>query len=200
MTTLYTFNNAGDGNLAYGALVQAADGNLYGTTGGGGGDNSFGTVYSITPTGTLTYLHRLTNTEGTVPTAGLVHATDGNFYGTTSNGGDSGFGTVFKMTPAGVVTTLHSFNGNDGLRPSGSLIQATDGNFYGTTFSCTVAVNCGGTVFQINAMGSLTTLHTFTTTDGAGPFERYFKPPMATFMEPPLAEDSAAPAQSSEFP
>ena len=92
----------------------------------------------------------------------MIQASDGNFYGTTTHGGTggcySGCGTVFKMDAAGTLTTLHSFTGSDGASP-GSLIQATDGNFYGTTYVA---------VFKMDAAGTLTTLHTFAGTDGAG--------------------------------
>ena len=48
--------------------------------------------------------------DGAEPYAGLVQATDGNFYGTANLGGAYGFGAVFKITPSGKLTTLHSFN------------------------------------------------------------------------------------------
>src|SRR5713226_6501116 len=83
-----------------------------------------------------TILHRFVNdgTDGKFPYASLLQATDGNFYGTTSQGGAFGLGTVFQITPDNTVTVLHSFaGGTDGARPYAALIQATDGNFYGTT-------------------------------------------------------------------
>jgi uncharacterized repeat protein (TIGR03803 family) len=71
--------------------------------------------------------------DGAYPIAGLIQATDGNFYGTTNQGGAYGYGTVFKITRSGKLTTLYSFcsqyNCPDGANPSGGLIQATDGNF-----------------------------------------------------------------------
>jgi uncharacterized repeat protein (TIGR03803 family) len=73
--------------------------------------------------------------DGANPYAGLVQASDGNFYGTTGYGGANGEGTVFKITPAGTLTTLHSFDGSDGANPYAALVQASDGNFYGTTSS-----------------------------------------------------------------
>jgi uncharacterized repeat protein (TIGR03803 family) len=48
-------------------------------------------------------------TDGAQPLAGLVQATDGNFYGTTFKGGDYSWGTVFKLSPTGALSTLHSF-------------------------------------------------------------------------------------------
>ncbi|MBZ5571930.1 MAG: hypothetical protein LAO09_08630 [Acidobacteriia bacterium] len=92
----------------------------------------------ITSGGALTTLHSFTDGS---PAAGLVQATDGNFYGTTMDGGDLscdapyGCGTIFKITPSGTVTTLHSFDSAEGEWPSsGGLLQATDGSFYGTTY------------------------------------------------------------------
>jgi uncharacterized repeat protein (TIGR03803 family) len=63
--------------------------------------NGCGTVFKITPAGTLTTLHRFDRTDGEMPYGEVVQATDGNFYGTTLNGGAYGGGTVFKITPSG---------------------------------------------------------------------------------------------------
>ena len=178
LTTLYSFcSNGGscpDGANPYEALVQGSDGNFYGTTYfGGAGDN--GTVFKITPSGTLTTLHRFAGypDDGGLPHASLVQATDGNFYGTTSAGGDEGYGTVFKITPGGVLTTLHSFNSVDGNGPLAGLVQGSDGNFYGTTSAGGASGNCRngcGTVFKITASGMLTTLHNFDGSDGNFPY------------------------------
>src|SRR5271165_4179037 len=67
--------------------------------------------------------------DGGYPFAGLVQASDGNFYGTTTEGGPYDNGTVFRMTPSGALTTLHGFDGSDGGDPWAVLVQATDGNF-----------------------------------------------------------------------
>jgi uncharacterized repeat protein (TIGR03803 family) len=135
LTTLHSFCSKGgctDGTQPYAGLVQGSDGNLYGTT-LGGGTSLRGTVFKITLAGALTTLHSFAGTDGTGPYAGLVQATDGNFYGTVSGGGANGHGTVFKITPAGTLTTLHSFTGADGSGATGGLVQGTNGNFYGTT-------------------------------------------------------------------
>jgi len=78
-------------------LVQATNGNFYGTT-DNGGTNNYGTVFKITPTGTLTTLHSFDYTDGDTPNASLV-ASNGNFYGTTWLGGTDGDGTIFEITP-----------------------------------------------------------------------------------------------------
>ena len=168
LTTLYSFDLSYE---PYAALVQASDGNFYGTTSGGGTSN-LGTVFKITPSGTLTILHSFGGYDGYLPYGGLVQASDGNFYGTTQLGpGTSLGGTVFKMTPSGTLTTLHSFAGYpaDGAGPNAALVQASDDNFYGTTTNGGASDNCAGgcgTVFQITLSGTLTTLHSFNGTDG----------------------------------
>ncbi len=175
LTTLHSFDST-DGANPQAALVQATDGNFYGTTRFGGASSacsgSCGTVFKMTATGTLTTLHSFDSTDGANPFGGLVQATDGNLYGTTSAGGANNDGTVFKITMGGTLTTLHSFDGMDGETPYGVLVQATDGNFYGTTKNGGSA-NCGGdcgTIFQITPGGTLTTLHSFDGTDGEYPF------------------------------
>jgi len=186
LTTLHSFD-ATDGSGPLSWLVQATNGNLYGTTRtpphGEGGAYGYGTVFEITPSGTLTTLHSFDGTDGAYPYAGLVQATDGNLYGTTVNGGannvcTSGCGTVFKITPAGAFTSIYSFcsqpNCADGAGPFG-LVQATDGNLYGATSGAGNITDCNsqgcGTIFKITTGGKLTTLHSFDGTDGAAPLD-----------------------------
>lgn len=156
LTTLYVFDSAHGGD-PFGSLVQGSDGNLYGTTYAGGIHDCFnpcGTVFQITPQGSLTILHKFVLTDGGGPSGALILASDGNFYGTTSIGGDVscnapyGCGTIFRISPSGSLVTLHSFGGTDGAYPTGGLIQATDGNFYGTTFQG--GANGKGTVFKLS--------------------------------------------------
>ncbi len=122
----------------------------------------------------MTTLYSFGGSDGSGPWAGLIQATDGNFYGTTTQGGAYGDGTVFKITPSGALTTLHSFAGSDGSSPYAGLIQGTDGNFYGTTYYGGAATWCYGyagcgTIFRITPSGTLTTLHSFDGGDGAWP-------------------------------
>jgi uncharacterized protein (TIGR03437 family) len=127
-----------------------------------------GTIFKITPGGTLTTLLNFTDGSLAETNAGLVEGADGNFYGTTSNGGPQSAGTVFKITPDGMYTRLHSFSGTDGASPKAGLIQATDGNFYGTTVGG--GANKKGTIYEITPGGTLTTLYSFTGgNDGAAP-------------------------------
>jgi uncharacterized repeat protein (TIGR03803 family) len=178
LTLLHPFAGyPGDGSDPNAALIQASDGNLYGTTNAGGASN-LGTVFRMNPTtGAVMLLHNFTGYpgDGAHPNAALMQATDGNLYGTTQGGGGaSGNGVVFCINPTtGVLTLLHSFTGStgDGAHPDAALIQASDGNLYGTTYSGGASGN--GTVFQMNPTdGVLTLLHSFTgsTGDGANPW------------------------------
>ena len=84
--------------------------------------------------------------------AGLIQASDGNFYGTTASGGSStlctfGCGTIFEITSGGTLTTLHSFDNTDGFQPYSGLLQATSGSFYGTPIAGGTGNN--GTIFSL---------------------------------------------------
>jgi uncharacterized repeat protein (TIGR03803 family) len=171
LTTLHSFDGS-DGQFPS-ALVQAINGNFYGTTYGGGA-YGYGTVFEITPAGMLTTLYSFCAqtgcTDGENPQAPLVQASNGNYYGTTSNGGANssacggvGCGTAFIITSGGKLTTLHSFDGSDGQSPSG-LVQGSDGNLYGITLFG--GINGDGTLFEITPGGTLTTLHSFVGSDG----------------------------------
>jgi uncharacterized repeat protein (TIGR03803 family) len=146
------------------ALIQAADGDFYGT-GWAGGTYGFGAVFKTDSLGNVTTVYAFSGgTDGADPWAPLLQTADGSFYGTTYYGGDAGKGTVFKLDSSGNLTTLHSFAGSDGTYPRAGLIQATDGNFYGTTSEG--GTDDVGTVFKIDAGGNLATLYSFPS--GAG--------------------------------
>jgi len=113
-------------------LVQATDGAFYGTASSGGTNGGWGTVFRLMADGKLTPLHSFNYEDGAYPVGGLVQATDGNLYGTTSQGGIGGQGTVFQITTNGLLTTLVWFNGLNGAKPQAALIQARDGTLYGT--------------------------------------------------------------------
>ena len=106
-STLYSFSSGLDGGNPESVLVQASDGNFYGTAVSGGSSND-GTVFQITPEGVIDTLHSFagTATDGDMPRAGLVQGIDGNFYGTTSYGGSSSEGTVFELALAPAAGTL----------------------------------------------------------------------------------------------
>lgn len=177
LTTIYSFcsqSRCMDGKHPYAALVQAADGDLYGTTSIGGANVYYGTVFKISLSGALTTLYSFCAqsgcTDGEIPQAALVQVTSGDFYGTTAYGGANcvvmGCGTVFKISSDGMLTTLYSFCSQggcmDGAEPFTALVQANDGNLYGTTTYGGACVQQGcGTVFKITPGGALTTLHNF---------------------------------------
>jgi uncharacterized repeat protein (TIGR03803 family) len=141
-------------------VTQGRDGNLYGTACHGALD-PWGSVFEITPQGTLTVLYSFTGgTDGSGPCGGLTLGTEGNFYGTTIwSGQRQAAGTVFKITPTGSFTTLYSFTGgSDGGFPMATPIQGGDGNFYGTTAE---------TVFKMTPPGKLTTMYYFGGANGS---------------------------------
>jgi uncharacterized repeat protein (TIGR03803 family) len=176
LTTVYNFCaqiKCADGALPTAGLIQATNGDLYGTTEFGGANcvdsDGCGTVFRITPSGTLTTLYSFCLQDqndcpdGYYPVAGLVQAGSGDLYGTTSNGGANGQGTIFKITPEGTLTTLYTFCAQsgcpDGAYPAAALIQATDGDLYGTIDGG--GANGGGTILKITPGGALTTLYSF---------------------------------------
>jgi uncharacterized repeat protein (TIGR03803 family) len=133
------------------SILQAADGTLYGST-SEGGPNGTGTVFRLTPGGSLTTLHAFgpcalcfdlgTTTGGTsaytnadgAEVNGVMLASDGNLYGTTSFGGATGNGTVFRVSPTGTFTSLHQFaGGSDGANPVATPVEGADGVLLGTS-------------------------------------------------------------------
>ncbi len=187
-TTLASFDGK-NGNYPSMALVQATDGNFYGTTEYGGascgyrGGYGCGTVFKINRTGNLTRLYSFCTlaqcADGKQPGDSLVQATNGKFYGTTLSGGTDpdGCGTVFEITAAGKLTTLHTFEVIDGCGPYSGLIQSANGNFYGTTN--TGGAQGGGTVFEITAAGKFTSVYSFCSLTNCADGER----PLASLVQ-----------------
>ena len=171
VSTIYNFVGGKTSGVFpwYVTLVQGTNGSLYGTTYGGGASN-FGTVFSVTTSGTQTIVYSFKGgtTDGANPTGGLTLGTDGNFYGTTQQGGSGSQGVVFKLTPTGTITILHNFNaGTDGAFPWGPPILASDGNFYGTASGGGTKGN--GIVYRITSAGTFTTIYKFDVTHGFAP-------------------------------
>jgi len=178
-TTLVDFDGS-DGGFPYSnVLTQGSDGNFYGATYYAGLCFQCGTVFKMTPAGTLTTLYRFcsqTNcTDGINPVGSLVQAPNGDFYGVAHFGGVYGGGTVFKITRAGNLTTFYNFcslaNCADGEGPTG-LVQVSNGNFYGV--ANLGGANGAGTIFEITPAGQLTTLYSLCAqtncADGQTPF------------------------------
>ena len=167
LTTLWRFNGITDGSKPLAGLVQGPNGNFFGTT-FAGGDHGLGTIFTITPSGSLTTLYSFTgSTDGANPAGSLVLGSNNRFFGTASAGGN-GTGAVFRVGMGGGLTPLYNFMGSgDGGFPEAGLILGSDGNFYGTTAS--EGAGGGGTVFKMTPGGALTTLHNFSGLDGANP-------------------------------
>lgn len=135
-TDLHDFNCSTDGCVGYypGIVAQGQDGNMYGSLVVGGKNNN-GTVYRITPSGTLNAIYNFAGTDGYGPYSGLTLGTDGNFYGATYNDGQNGYGTLFKTTPAGGLTTLHNFTAAEEGGAYGTPVAGKTGTtFYGITY------------------------------------------------------------------
>ena len=141
---------SGEAGTPAAKLIQASDGNLYGTS-TSGGVYGYGSVFRIAPDGSgFTTLHSFLYNDGAAPTAELLEASDGMLYGTTSNGGAHGGGTIFRIPLPDGFETIHDFdsqNPADGDSPTGGLIES-GGFLYGTTpYGGNLG---GGTVYRID--------------------------------------------------
>lgn len=159
---IHTFQGGADGATPL-PTPLLHNGNMYGTTSGGGAYAN-GTVYAVNFTSGLnTPLYSFTGTpDGAGPVGGLIQDSLGNFYGVAYRGGANNFGTVFELSPAGAFTLLHSFAGppSEGNGPAGTLLFDRLGNLFGTTYAGG-DTRKWGTVFEYSATGSLTTLRVF---------------------------------------
>lgn len=150
-------------NCSYGVRL-GTDGNLYSTTGNNDGAGGlYGSVYKVTPAGTVTTLHTFTNgADGSYPYIPPIQGTNGILYGTTQAQATSS--TAYSITSSGTFTTLHTFTGSDGQNVNG-LVQGSDGNFYGSSQSG--GANNLGVIYKMTATGTVTVLHSFAGSDGA---------------------------------
>jgi len=172
LTTLYSFGSqSGDGANPYAGLVQAANGDFYGTTYDSGAKNCVfvGGLWDGVQNHPKWHSDdaiqlRLPKRRRRKP---MGYARPGYQWEPVrdyqARRGHRFGGTVFQITPSGRLTTLHRFDGRDGSNPEG-LIQATDGNFYGTTQIG--GANGDGTIFKITPSGKLTTLYSFCSQGG----------------------------------
>ena len=182
-TVLHYFNGT-DGFGPSGVIFDAV-GNLYGTT-SGGGRFGCGNVFKLSPgtngEWTEIVLHSFNNTNGDVPSGGVIFDAPGNLYGVTQYGA-KGVGNVFKLTPGAdgkwTETVLHSFYNVRAASPSGSLVFDSAGSLYGTAsaggrFLRSCPGNGCGSVFRLapaaNGKWTYNVLREFDSTDGATPY------------------------------
>ncbi len=176
-TTLAAITGGLAGFYPQSDLIQATDGNFYGTT-AYGGTYGYGTFFQVklngTANATYTVIYSFTGAaDGGRPLRGVVQGFDGSFYGVCNTGGQYGAGSIFRidyLNTTFLLTALHGFLplALDGGDPRGNLVQASDGNFYGTTASGGVSGN--GTVYEVTPTGGYSTLYSFTGgTDGSAP-------------------------------
>ena len=176
---LHTFKDGNDGAEPEAGLLLDG-GVLYGTTYRGGDRDDGGTVFTLTPTGQYSIIHRFAlhlpfgqraNPEGT-----LVRDSAGNLFGTTLEGGPLHKGRVYELSASGQVTILHTFiGGSDGQFPHAGLLRDAAGNLYGTTEaggnSFCEGGGCG-TVFKIDRGNKESVLYAFVggNADGNDPY------------------------------
>jgi uncharacterized repeat protein (TIGR03803 family) len=158
---LHLFTGAaktGDGENPTAGLTFASNGDFYGTTEFGGA-SGYGTVFKMSPAGTVTVLHSFADNDpnGQQPIGALVQSSDGDLYGTCYAGGANGWGTVFRISLSGTFHKLYDFSqatGNVGNLPKAGLIQASDGNLYGTAWEG--GLDGLGSIYQITSAGVAT--------------------------------------------
>lgn len=177
--TIHTFTGTPAGAQPMSALLEAADGLLYGTTMGGGNDDG-GSVYRFDPTTNIvttlySFDRDLANPMGHGPKGDLMQARDGYFYGTTAYGGDwdncpyyGHRGSIFRMDMAGNTTLVHRFSGGlDGELAFAGLVEGPNGTLFGTT---RYGGEFGrGTVFRLRRSGNFSILHSFNGEEGQEP-------------------------------
>jgi uncharacterized repeat protein (TIGR03803 family) len=139
ITPLASFNLT-NGSSPFAGVTFDANGNLFGTTTGGGASN-FGTVWELAQgSSTITPLASFNGTNGGRPLAGVTFDANGNLFGTAQFGGAgfnpplfSGFGTVWELAKgSGTITPLASFNGTNGSAPQAGVTFDANGNLFGT--------------------------------------------------------------------
>jgi uncharacterized repeat protein (TIGR03803 family) len=176
-TVLHSFGGP-DGETPAAALVQGADGFIYGVAAHGGDfaalpPDGGGTVFRMDSSGTFTTLHAFAGPDGATPVS-LIQGRDGFFYGTTTYGGElqPGNGTIFRMNAAGAVTVLHGFPYaiGGGTSQPGPIVQGADGALYGAARGEFGTNAIGGYVYRFDPVtGDFRHLHDFVGSDGAFP-------------------------------
>ncbi len=193
-------NGSSDGLFPGGRLVFDTNGNLYGSTSGGGGNNcSCGTVFKLSPSPSGSWTESIIfdfdtsgGQNGYMPNPGLIFDTAGNLYGTTFSGYTGSLqnaGVVYQLVPqpsgTWTMNTLHTFPtpttgtfGEDGAYPLAGLLIDPSGNLFGTTQAggihlCNGSCVSYGTVYEISPSGGgwkEQVIYKFTNTNGDGYF------------------------------
>jgi uncharacterized repeat protein (TIGR03803 family) len=168
ITMLAAFNGSnGKGPLA--GLTMDSNGDLFGTTSGGGLSND-GTVFELVRgSNTITALASFNGSNGANPEDAPILDNSGDLFGTTNFQGPGGYGTVFEVSQgSNSITTLASFDGSNGAQPAGALVLDSNGNLFGTTQD--LGPGDDGTLFEIaSGTNSITTLVAFAGNNGSGP-------------------------------
>ena len=186
-TVLRSFGqDAKDAVLPYAGLVQAPDGNLYGSS-LRGGNNDKGTVFRLGLDGVFAIIHHFDGSNGENPEGTLIVGADGNLYGTTLQGGTQNRGTIYRISTSGTFASVYSFpslgafntsglaTNTTGANPRAALLLAADGNYYGTAYQG--GANGWGTIFRMTPTGTVSTVRSF-----AGPsFDAGF--PLAAIVQ-----------------
>ena len=146
-TSLYSFTGGSDGGFLYGGLAIDKSGNLYGSTVSGGASGS-GTVFKMTPGGSLTTLYSFTGgNDGGGPEGDMLLVKSNLYSAASSGGGQScGCGVIYEVGSTGKEKVLHAFTGSDGGGYSAG-VTLDNGTFYGTTES--YGANGLGVVFSV---------------------------------------------------
>jgi len=183
-TDIYDCGDGPIGNHPQTGLIQASDGNLYGTMPNVESQTQFGSVYRVSPNGVVSVAHAFTNgVDGGQPQASLIEGPDGALYGTTSQGG-SGYqaGTVFRLTLDGQLTTLFAFTGAaNATAMNTTLTFGSDGTLYGV--SSKGGPQYTGVLFKMSPQGQFTDLFNFVDSN-------FYDYPAGEFPETPLLEYS----------
>ena len=166
LTTLFKFDGGANGGQPQGGLTLGLDGNFYGTTLSGGA-NKLGTIFQITPSGTLKVLHNFSATnDGYEPWASPILGNDGNLYGTTPQNSPNTYGLAYKITPSGTYKILNPILGGYGYA---GLLPGMDGFFYGTTQQG--GTNKQGALYHMSAAGAEKVIYSFAQATGDDPYD-----------------------------
>lgn len=163
------FRYTGIGTSPQAPLSLVADGTMWGVT-RTGGSRGLGTIFRVSPGGTLNHRSDFTLTNGATPMSRLVLASDGNYYGTTMLGGPSSQGQIIRVSPDGKHEVVLSFTGTTGaaigVTPLAGLTVGPDGALYGVTQG-SLGGPFYGSIFKVTTAGEFTSLVQFTGTTGS---------------------------------